>query len=67
MGPHKRIRLYEEKEVYVVDTRSPLFGSKLIVDFFLVDGTPIFRNASTYEVVKIKIDQISEEPPKEQK
>jgi hypothetical protein len=59
----RRPRLYEEKEVYVVDKSSELYGSKLIVDFFLADGTPSFREPETKRPVELRMDQISEHPP----
>lgn len=59
----KRIRLFEEKEVFVVDKASPLYGAKLVVDFFLADGTPSFKELLTGANVELSLDQISEEPP----
>jgi hypothetical protein len=59
----RHIRLFEDKEVYVIDEDSPLYGCKLIVDFFLADGTPLFRESETGAVIELRLDQISEEPP----
>lgn len=60
-----RIRLFEEKEVFVIDKDSPLYGRKFVVDFFLSDGTPSFRDLTTGTAIELGIDQISEHPPEE--